>query len=142
MCRLRICNQRLHMGRGSGKSSRVFLLNLGTAFGRPCIGVVSDRLGRFEVASGLTFLCGLTCFALWVPATSYAPTIIFALVSRAVLGVFWVVSSQNCPQSKMLLTAGLRLLGLCASKSRVSSNFPHFWHYLGCPSSCLPRISL
>lgn len=118
------------------------LLNLGTAFGRPCIGVVSDRLGRFEVATGLTFLCGLTCFALWVPATSYALTIIFALVSGAVLGVFWVVSSPNFVQLKILLTDELRLLGLCASKSRVSSSYPRFWHYLGYPLCRLQRVSL
>jgi MFS family permease len=72
------------------------LLNLGTAIGRPCIGVLSDRIGRFEVASGLTFLCGLSCFALWVPATSYALIIVFALVSGAILGVFWVVRNPNC----------------------------------------------
>lgn len=76
-------------------------LNLGTAIGRPCIGVASDRLGRFEVASGLTFLCGLACFALWIPATAYALTIIFALISGAILGVFWVVSSRNYPHSRL-----------------------------------------
>jgi len=99
------------------------LLNLGTAIGRPCIGILSDRLGRFEVASGLTFLCGLFCLALWVPATSYALIIMFALVSGAILGVL----------------AEIRVLGLCASRSRVLSNFPHFWHCLGYPSSCPPH---
>jgi MFS family permease len=30
------------------------VLNLGTGFGRPCIGFASDRFGRIEVAAGLT----------------------------------------------------------------------------------------
>lgn len=34
-------------------------LNLGTAFGRPFIGVASDRLGRIEIAGVLTLVCGL-----------------------------------------------------------------------------------
>lgn len=31
------------------------VLNLGTAIGRPCIGLASDKLGRIEVAASLTF---------------------------------------------------------------------------------------
>lgn len=65
-------------------------LNLGIAVGRPVIGLVSDRLGRIEVAGVLTFFCGLICFAIWIPARSYGLTIFFALVAGAVVGVFWM----------------------------------------------------
>jgi nitrate/nitrite transporter NarK len=34
-------------------------LNAGTAIVRPFISIASDRFGRFEIAAGLTFLCGL-----------------------------------------------------------------------------------
>lgn len=65
-------------------------LNLGTACGRPIIGFVSDRLGRIEIAGYLTLFCGLTCFAIWIPAKTYGVTIFFAIVSGAVVGVFWM----------------------------------------------------
>ena len=68
------------------------ILNLGTAIGRPLIGVVSDRYGRMEVAGLLTLVCGLSCFVIWLPASSYGVVIFFALLNGAILGVFWVVS--------------------------------------------------
>jgi MFS family permease len=74
-------------------------LNLGTAVGRPLIGIVSDRFGRIEISGLLTFLCGLTCFIIWLPANSYGVIILFALVNGAILGVFWVVSHQTYPLS-------------------------------------------
>ena len=72
-------------------------LNLGTAMGRPFIGIISDRYGRMETAGTLTFVCGITCFALWLPATSYGVTVLFAIINGAILGVFWVVSLQQIP---------------------------------------------
>ena len=73
-------------------------LNMGTAIGRPFIGITSDRYGRFEVASGLTFVCGLLCFVLWIPASSFGLTTVFGISSGAILGVFWMVSNilPNC----------------------------------------------
>ncbi|KAG4419150.1 hypothetical protein IFR04_007746 [Cadophora malorum] len=68
-------------------------LNLGTAIGRPMAGFVSDKLGRIEVAGVLTCFCGITCFAIWIPATNYGVTIFFAIVSGAVVGVFWMTVS-------------------------------------------------
>ncbi|KAK6365560.1 hypothetical protein LTR64_008778 [Lithohypha guttulata] len=71
------------------------LLNLGTALGRPFIGIASDRYGRFEVASGLTMLCGLCCLAIWIPTSSFGVTVLFGMISGAILGVFWVVSGKR-----------------------------------------------
>lgn len=68
------------------------ILNLGTAVGRPLIGVISDNFGRIEVAGLLTFACGISCFAIWLPATSYGVLILFACVSGAIFGAFWAVS--------------------------------------------------
>ena len=79
-------------------------LNLGTAFGRPLIGVASDRFGRIEIAGVLTLICGLCCFVIWLPAASFGVTVFFAFVSGTILGVFWVVS----PTVSMSLSARSR----------------------------------
>lgn len=70
----------------------VGLLNLGTAVGRPVIGVISDKTSRPMVAGLLTLLTGLLCFILWLPSTSFALTCVFSIISGATLGVFWMVS--------------------------------------------------
>jgi predicted MFS family arabinose efflux permease len=67
------------------------LLNIGTAVGRPIIGIVSDRWSHIDTAGALTLLCGLSCFAFWLPATSYGLTVFFAILCGAILGVFWMV---------------------------------------------------
>lgn len=71
-------------------------VNLGTAIGRPLIGVLSDRFGRLEVAGGLTFVCGASVFAVWIPTEGEAVMIFFAIVAGATLGVFWVTIGPLC----------------------------------------------
>lgn len=70
-------------------------LSLGTALGRPLIGIISDRFGRVEIAGFLTFICALSAFAIWLQATSYGVTILFAINNGAILGVFWVAGIHN-----------------------------------------------
>ena len=83
------------IGLTSSKAAAISaFLNLGTALGRPCIGVASDLFGRLETAGVLTLVCGITCFAIWLPAASYGVTIFFAIINGAILGVFWMVSSN------------------------------------------------
>ena len=80
----------------AGEATQVTaLLNLGTALGRPFIGIASDRYGWFEVASGLTLFCGLCCMAIWIPASSFGVTVLFGMISGAILGLFWVVSAED-----------------------------------------------
>ena len=82
----------LTLGLSSGQAASISaILNTGTAIGYPFIGVVSDRYRRIEVAGILTFVCGLTYFEIWISATSYGVNVVFALISGAILGVFWVV---------------------------------------------------
>ena len=74
----------------------VAFLNLGTAVGRPLVGLLSDRYGRIEVAGLFTFICGLLCFIIWLPAHSFWATVLFAILSGAILGTFWMVSGYLC----------------------------------------------
>ncbi|ORY11040.1 MFS transporter, MCP family, solute carrier family 16, member 6 [Clohesyomyces aquaticus] len=89
----------------SQASSITAFLNLGTALGRPCIGLLSDRWGRLEVAGLTTFACSLTVWAVWVPADSYAITVLFAIINGGILGVFWMTISPLCVE-----VGGLRYL--------------------------------
>ena len=70
------------------------VLNLGTGIGRPCIGLASDRLGRIEVAAGLTLFNGILVFTVWVPANNFGVLIFFAIVSGACIGTYWMVSKD------------------------------------------------
>ncbi|MBE3047191.1 hypothetical protein IMZ48_32645, partial [Candidatus Bathyarchaeota archaeon] len=90
----------------------VGILNLGTAVGRPIIGIVSDRYRKIETAGVLTFACGVICFALWLPATGFGLTVFFALLCGAILGVFWMVrdlclASSLPPRGYMLTKRGV-----------------------------------
>lgn len=80
------------IGLGSAQAAAVTaLLNLGTAVGRPVVGVLSDRFGRIETAGGVTFACFVSVFAVWVPARTFGATVAFAVINGAMLGVFWMV---------------------------------------------------
>lgn len=65
------------------------LLYLGLAVGRPPMGYISDTFGRINMAGILTCLCGIFCFALWIPTQSYVPLLFFALLSGMLCGTFW-----------------------------------------------------
>lgn len=70
-------------------------LNLGSAVGRPLVGLLSDRYGRVEVAALVTFFNTIAIFAIWLPARSYAVTVVYAVISGAMLGVFWMVRETH-----------------------------------------------
>ncbi|KAK9342043.1 major facilitator superfamily domain-containing protein [Lipomyces starkeyi] len=97
----------------------VGFLNIGTAVGRPIIGIWSDRYSRIDVAGLLTLLCGLCCFTFWLPATSYGLTVFFALIIGAILGVFWLTIGPLCVE-----VAGLKELQSLLSLSWISIILP------------------
>ncbi|KAK1980416.1 major facilitator superfamily domain-containing protein [Colletotrichum cereale] len=72
--------------------------NLSTAVGRPLIGIMSDRFQRIDTAGILTLLCGIICFAMWLPATTLGLTLAFAFFSGAILGVFWMTIGPLCAE--------------------------------------------
>ena len=91
------------------------VLNLGTAFGRPCIGFASDRISRIGVAAVLTLFNGVIIFAIWLPSNSFGLLIFFALVSGATMGTFWMVRKAN-DSMRLRLTLKHRPSDHCAQK--------------------------
>ncbi|OAL42676.1 MFS general substrate transporter [Pyrenochaeta sp. DS3sAY3a] len=90
------------------------LLNVGTAVGRPVIGIFSDRWSRIDTAGVLTLLCGISCFAFWLPATSFGLTVFFAILCGAIVGVFWMTIGPLCVE-----VAGIKNLQSLLSLSWV-----------------------
>ncbi len=70
----------------------VTVLNLGTALGRPSVGVISDRLGRMTVVCVLTAVNTLMLYAVWIPCNSYGLLLFLALIEGATSGIYWGVS--------------------------------------------------
>jgi MFS family permease len=101
-------------------------LNIGTAVGRPIIGIASDKSNRIDVALALTLLCGLSCFAFWIPVQSYGLLVFFSLLAGAILGVFWMVNRASNMTFEVLsqLTIQLhRRSGPSVSKSPASRTY-------------------
>ncbi|KAI4226650.1 MAG: hypothetical protein L6R36_003016 [Xanthoria steineri] len=113
----------LAIGFSRGQATNtITVLNLGTAVGRPFIGYLSDRCGRIKVPAFLTLVCGISCFAIWLPATSFGVTLLFALISGAILGVFWVTIGPLCVE-----VAGLQQLPSLLSLSWLTIVLPTFF---------------
>lgn len=113
-------------------------LNLGTALGRPFIGVLSDRFGRIETAGVITLLCALSVFAIWLPANSYGVSIFYAIVNGGILGVFWVVGCSkllhgaNTNSGQTIGPLSAELVGLVELPSLLSLN----WLVIVLPTTC------
>lgn len=94
------------------------LLNIGTAIGRPVIGILSDKSSRLNVAGVLTLVCSLLSIAMWIPAESFPLLAVFAVLAGAVLGVFWMVISSwhrwCSPCASLTLSSNHRLSVLSA----------------------------
>ncbi|KAH7074752.1 major facilitator superfamily domain-containing protein [Paraphoma chrysanthemicola] len=95
------------------------ILNVGTAIGRPIIGIVSDRWSRIDTAGALTLLCGLSCIVFWLPAMSYGLTLFFAILCGAIVGVFWMTIGPLCVE-----VAGIKHLQSLLSLSWASVIIP------------------
>ncbi|KAH7095505.1 major facilitator superfamily domain-containing protein [Paraphoma chrysanthemicola] len=69
------------------------LLNLGQALGRPPIGYFSDSFGRLNMASTMTFLCGVFCLLIWMFAKSFGLVVFFGMLGGTVAGTYWAVAA-------------------------------------------------
>ncbi len=65
------------------------LLNLGLFVGRPILGHSSDTLGRINMATLTTGICGTICLLIWIFAKSFGVLCLFAILAGMVCGTFW-----------------------------------------------------
>ncbi|KAJ5929429.1 hypothetical protein N7454_006379 [Penicillium verhagenii] len=85
-----VANFALSVGLTSHQGSVVSaLLNLGQGLGRPFVGMFSDSLGRINIATFLTFICGLFCLVIWIFADSMGVVCFFAVLVGTVSGTYW-----------------------------------------------------
>jgi MFS family permease len=98
------------------------LLNLGQSLGRPPIGYFSDSIGRLNMATSMTFLCGLFCLVIWMFAKSFGVIIFFAMLGGTVAGTYWAVVAP--------VTA--EVMGL----KRLPSALSITWLVLVLPTTC------
>lgn len=76
----------------------IAVLNAGTALGRPFVGVLSDRLGRITVACAVTGSNFVFALAFWIPISSYAPLLVYALITGATAGIYWGTIAPLCAE--------------------------------------------
>ncbi|EXJ93357.1 hypothetical protein A1O1_01749 [Capronia coronata CBS 617.96] len=92
------------------------VLNVGTAFGRPCIGVLSDRFGRMTVTCCFTAVNTLMVFAVWIPTNSYGLLIFLSLILGVTCGVYWGTIGPLCAEvvdlSELPSTLGMMWLSI------------------------------
>ncbi|KAB8215625.1 major facilitator superfamily domain-containing protein [Aspergillus novoparasiticus] len=85
-----VANFALSVGLSSHQGSIVSaLLNLGQGLGRPFVGMFSDKLGRINIATVLSFCCGLFCLVIWIFARSMGVVCFFAVLVGTVAGTYW-----------------------------------------------------
>ncbi|KAJ9233582.1 hypothetical protein DTO169E5_6958 [Paecilomyces variotii] len=104
------------------------LLNLGQAIGRPAVGLLSDKLGRIEVALTATFLAGFLSLVMWIFAQSIATIYAFAILVGLFSGTIWAAAPA----------LGAEVVEL----SELSSALCFLWFILAPPTSVAEVIAL
>lgn len=99
------------------------VLNLGQALGRPPIGYFSDSFGRLNMATSMTFLCGLFSLLIWMFAKSFGVVILFAILGGTVAGTYWAVVAP----------VTVEVIGLRGLPSALSIT----WLVLVLPTTCM-----
>ncbi|KAL8902340.1 MAG: hypothetical protein Q9192_000076 [Flavoplaca navasiana] len=104
------------------------LLNLGQGLGRPAVGMVSDSVGRINIAFLCTFVAGLLCLAIWIFAKSFGVLVFFSLLVGTVSGTFWTTIAPVEAE-----VVGLKIL---------PSALAIVWIVLVLPTTCAEPIAL
>ena len=65
------------------------LINLGILIGRPFTGYLSDTLGRINMATVTTGLCGVACLVIWIFVKGFGVLCFFAILAGILCGTFW-----------------------------------------------------
>ncbi|KAL8657686.1 MAG: hypothetical protein Q9226_001662 [Calogaya cf. arnoldii] len=104
------------------------LLNLGQGLGRPAVGMVSDSVGRINIAFLCTLVAGLFCLVIWIFAKSFGVLVFFALLVGTVSGTFWTT----------IAPIEAEVVGLKVLPSALSI----VWLVLVLPTTCAEPIAL
>lgn len=124
-----VANFALSIGLSSHQGSIVSaLLNLGQGLGRPFVGMFSDKFGRINIATSLSFLCGLFCLVIWIFARSMGVICFFVVLVGTVSGTYWATVSPVLAE----------ILGLRDLPSGLSIN----WLTLVAPTTVSEAIAL
>ncbi|KAE8154369.1 major facilitator superfamily domain-containing protein [Aspergillus avenaceus] len=87
------------------------ILNAASFFGRFGIGLVADKVGRFNIYIFVCVTTGILTLALWIPASSNAPNIVFAalfgLFSGAYISLSPALMAQISPPKEFGYRCGL-----------------------------------
>jgi len=67
------------------------MVQVGSFFGRPVIGYLSDKLGAASVATVAYYIVGIFCLAMWIPARNYATVVVFALIEGGLMGSIYAI---------------------------------------------------
>jgi MFS family permease len=100
------------------------MLNAASLFGRLFGGILSDKFGRFNIFIIMCLVAGVLVFALWIPASSNAATIIFAIIFGLASGAYVSISPALIAQISPLKEIGYRtgLLFLFASVGGLTTS--------------------
>lgn len=104
------------------------MVQVGSVFGRPIVGQLSDKLGVVNVAFLAYSLCSVFVLAMWIPARNYATVIVFCLIIGSIMGS---VFATTAPILSRLV--GLRKVGVALCMS---------WVFLGMAGIASPVIGL
>ncbi|KAF5866928.1 hypothetical protein ETB97_008734 [Aspergillus alliaceus] len=100
------------------------MLNAASLFGRLSAGFMSDKYGRYNIFIVMCILAGVLVLALWIPAASTAPTIVFAIIFGFASGAYVSLSPALIAQISPLKEIGYRtgLLFLFASVGGLTTS--------------------
>ena len=103
------------------------LINLGLLIGRPATGYLSDTLGRINMATITTILCGMASLVIWIFSKTFGSLCFFALMAGMLCGTFWATVAP----------VGADVAGL----SEVPSTLSVVFFCMVVPTTCKPEIA-
>lgn len=104
------------------------MVQVGSVFGRPIVGQLSDKFGVVNVTFFAYLLCGIFALAMWIPARNYATVLIFCLIMGSIMGSVFATTPPILTKLVGLKKVGV---GLCMS-----------WTFLGLAGIASPVIGL
>ncbi|KIN03225.1 hypothetical protein OIDMADRAFT_102909 [Oidiodendron maius Zn] len=100
------------------------LLNAASLFGRLSAGILSDKIGTYNILVSACYFAGILSLALWIPATSNAGIIVFAILFGFASGAYIALAAalvvRICPFKEIGYRTGL--LFLVASVSGLAAS--------------------